>query len=164
MADPSFDPNLDPFEQFLVAHRDIEARVSDLVRAGDEVGDGAKSASALETMARVVAWFEGPGALHQADEEQTLFGQVRSNAAFAQMLGAFEFQHQMNDTTFAQLSAAVRSFAPNAAPKLRELAHMFAEMQRAHMIAEERVLFPAAECALSSEIRKTMRAEMAARR
>jgi len=154
----------DPFAQLLDAHRDIETRVTELERAADEVGDSAKSAAALEAIAKVLEWFEGPGALHQADEEQTLFGQVRPLPAFAQMLAAFEFQHQMNDTTFAQLRAALKGFSPGAAPKLRELAHMFAEMQRAHMIAEERVLFPLASKTLSPEALVSMHREMAARR
>jgi hemerythrin-like domain-containing protein len=164
VANQPTDLNQDPFAELLRAHQDIEAHVSELERAADEAGDGTKSAAALATIGEVIAFFEGPGAIHQADEEQTLFPRLRPLATFAQMLAAFDFQHQLTDTTLAQLRTAFRGFSPGAAPKLRQVARQFAEMQRAHMMAEERALFPLAAQALPPEVIVHMREEMAARR
>jgi hemerythrin-like domain-containing protein len=154
----------DPFAQLVAAHREIEARVAELERAADATTDGARRASALETIGEVLGYFDGPAALHHADEEHTLFPQLRPLDGFAQMIPAFDFQHQMNDTTYAELGAAFRAFAPGTPSRLRELAHRFAELQRAHIMAEERALFPLAARTLSADAIQQLAREMAARR
>jgi hemerythrin-like domain-containing protein len=146
----------DPFAQLVREHREIEARVTALERSAD--------AAALDAVAEILAYFDGPAALHNADEHDTLFPQLRPLEGFAQMLGAFEFQHQMNDTAYADLCAAFRAFAPHAPARLRAAAHRFAELQRAHITAEERALFPAAARALSAQAIQSMQHEMTARR
>jgi len=83
------------------------------------------------------------------------------------MLGAFDFQHQMNDAAFAELQRAFRalgSVGPGDSTKLRGVGHRFAELQRAHIMAEERALFPLAARTLSPEILVRVGDEMAARR
>ena len=149
------DPTQDVFAQLVRAHRDIEARVAELERASDD-----PSGSGLDAIARLLAYFDGPAALHHADEDQTLFPRLRPLDGFAQMLGAFDFQHQMNDAAYAELREAFRA-APS---KLRGVAHRFAELQRAHIMAEERALFPLAARSLSAEVLARMSDEMAARR
>lgn len=163
MADDLPDPIEDPFTQLVREHRDIEARVALLARAANETRDEARRATALQTIADVLGYFDGPAAIHHAHEEQTLFPQLRPLEAFAQMLAAFEFQHQLVDATYVELCAAFRAYTPGDPSKLRTLAHRFAEMQRAHMIAEERGLFPLAARTLSPETIRRIRDEMTAR-
>ena len=154
----------DVFAQFVRAHRDIEARVVLLERAADEICDGATRTSALATIADVLAYFEGPAAIHHADEQETLFPRLRPLEGSAQLLAAFEFQHQMNDATHGELRAALAAFVPGSASTLAQLALRFVEMQRAHIVAEERALFPFATAKLSPDVLMLIRDEMAARR
>ncbi|HUH00978.1 MAG TPA: hemerythrin domain-containing protein [Kofleriaceae bacterium] len=151
MSTAQSDSALDPFARLERAHREIEARVAELDRAADQISDEALRADALATIAGVLAYFEGPGAIHHADEEHTLFPVLRPLEGFAQMLGAFEFQHQMNDTAFAELQAAFAAYQPGGRSRLRELAHRFAELQRAHILAEDRVLLPQAARTLTRD-------------
>lgn len=154
----------DPFELLAAAHREIEARVAELERATEELGDEARRARALEVIAAVLDYFEGPAAVHHADEEETLFPHLRSLATFSQMLSAFDFQHQMNADGYAKLRAAFGAYQPGAESQLRQVAHHFAELQRAHILAEERSLFPQAARALSSAAIEQIARAMAARR
>jgi pyridoxamine 5'-phosphate oxidase len=151
-------PPPDPFTRLLRAHRDIQARAAELERVAADA-----SAEARAAVADLLAFFEGPAALHHADEEQTLLPRLRALEGFAQMVSAFDFQHKMNDDAFAELRAAFDGGADTAA-RLGPLAHRFAELQRAHLLAEERALFPQAERTLSSETIAEMGREMAARR
>jgi hemerythrin-like domain-containing protein len=154
---------LDPFTRLERTHREIEAQVAQLERAADQTNDQVLRTRALEAVAAVLAYFEGPGAIHHADEEHTLFPRLRPLEGFAQMLAAFDFQHQMNDTAFAELQAAFVAFQPGAPSRLCELAHRFAELQRAHIMAEERVLLPQAARALTRDEVRQIGEEMARR-
>lgn len=161
MADPK--SPLDPFARLERAHREIEARVAELERAADQTNQDALRTRALESLAASLAYFRGPGAIHHADEEHTLFPRLRPLEGFAQMLAAFDFQHQMNDTAFAELQAAFDAYQPGASSRLPELAHRFAELQRAHILAEERVLLPQAARALTRDEVRQIGDEMARR-
>lgn len=152
----------DPFAELLRAHRAIEARIGQLETAGRQLADEAQRAAALATVKDVLAFFEGPGALHHADEERSLFPLLRPLKRFDQMLDAFDAQHQMNDETHAQLRQAVAD--PSSIKALRSLLGRFVEMHRGHMFAEEQALFPKAAEALSPEAREQLATEMTARR
>jgi pyridoxamine 5'-phosphate oxidase len=158
------DSDEDPFAQLVRTHRDIEARVAELERAAAELPHEERRGAALEAIADVLSYFEGPGAIHHAHEEQTLFPLLRPLEAFGQMLAAFDMQHEMNDAAYAKLRAVLTDFAPAAAPQALSLARRFADLQRAHIIAEERALFPMAARMLSPAAIADMRRAMAARR
>lgn len=152
----------DPLAELVRAHRDIEVRVAQLETAGRQLQDEAHRAVALTTIKDVLAFFDGPGATHHADEEDSLFPRLRSLEAFSQMLGAFDVQHRMNDETQAELRRAVAEVGSIQA--LRSLVGRFVEMNRGHMFAEEQALFPKAAEALSAEALAEIAAEMTARR
>jgi len=152
----------DPLAELVRAHRDIEVRVAQLETAGRQLRDEAYRAVALSSIKDVLAFFDGPGATHHADEQDSLFPRLRPVDAFSQMLGAFDVQHQMNDETHAALRRAVADVGSTQA--LRSLVGRFVEMNRGHMFAEEQALFPKAAEALSGEALAEIAAEMTARR
>ena len=148
------------FANLLQVHARIEDRLKELERASAAVSTAGQSAAALETIHAVLDFFSSVGSRHQDDEELTLFSRLRSLPAFTQILSALEVQHRMNDDEYAKLSTCVRRFSPSNEGELRGLACRFAEMQRGHMIAEERALFPLAARTLSCEVIAEMEREM----
>ena len=76
------------------------------------------------------------------------------------MLDAFDFQHRMADAEQSALAARVRDFAPGAEAEIERMARRFAEVERAHMLAEERALFPLAEQSLPESVLAEMSAEL----
>ncbi|MBK9034756.1 MAG: hemerythrin domain-containing protein [Myxococcales bacterium] len=161
--DPSA-PVPDFFAQLLRDHHDLEACVVELGRAADQLDAVPGEAAALATLATALAYFDGPAARHQADEEQLLFPQLRSLPAFTQMIPAFECQHQLNDGTLAELRAALQPGAPARIGTVADLVRRFVEMQRAHILAEERALFPLAARTLAPAIVENLTRAQAARR
>ena len=142
------------------AHARIEERLQVLEGAADSLADPARAPAALEAMASVLDFFATFGVQHQEDEEKTLFPRLRPLPAFAKMLDAFDFQHRMADTEQSALAARVRDFAAGGESDLRSLAHRFVEVQRAHILAEERGLFPLAEKTLPRRVLAEMDLEL----
>lgn len=151
------------FEHLLHAHARIEERLQDLAQAADAVVDPARTSAALEAMTSALEFFATFGVQHNDDEEKTLFPRLKTLPAFAKMLDALDFQHTMADTERGTLAARVLAFAPGRERGLRELAHRFAEVQRAHMLAEERALFPLAEKSLPRRVLVALTEELRAR-
>jgi hypothetical protein len=155
----------DPFAALLAAHQLIEEQ---LVRLDDVSGTRTRSATVSDgeapTVVRdVLAFFAGPGARHQDQEERLVFSRLRLLPAFAVMLPAFQAQHQMIDAEHATLRAEVDGGAPGGMAKLRALAARLAEMHRGHLIAEEKVLFPLVAHELSADARAELAGELSAR-
>jgi hemerythrin-like domain-containing protein len=148
------------FGHLLGAHARIEERLVDLERAADTLTDPAGAPRALEAISGVLDFFSTFGVQHNDDEEKTLFPRLRPLPAFAEMLDAFDFQHRMAETEQSTLAASVRGFAPGRAGEIRALAHRFAEVQRSHMLAEERALFPLAEGSLPRSVLVAMSREV----
>jgi hemerythrin-like domain-containing protein len=148
------------FENLVHAHAQIEERLQELERAADGLTDPARVPAALEAMKGVLEFFATFGVDHNDDEEKTLFPRLKSVPGFAQMLEAFDFQHKMAETEQRALLARVQGFAPGKERGLRELAHRFAEVQRAHILAEERALFPLAEKNLPRRVLVEMSEEL----
>jgi hemerythrin-like domain-containing protein len=141
-------------------HARIEARLEALERAADAVSKSESDAAALGIVAGTLDFFSTEGAHHEAHEELTLFPRLRPLPAFKQILSALEFQHRMNADEEQKLSACVHRFAPGDGRELRRLALRFAEMQRAHAMAEERAMFPLAASSLSPQVIAEMGREM----
>ncbi len=66
----------------------------------------------------------------------------------------------MNETEERTFAAHVRGFAPGKENELRCQAHRFVEVQRAHMLAEERALFPLGEQSLPHDVLVAMSREL----
>jgi len=142
------------------AHARIEERLQELEGAADAVTEPARAPKALETMASVLEFFSTFGAQHTEDEEKTLFPRLQPLPDFKLMLAAFDFQHRMVETEQRALAARVQGFTPAGAAGLREQAHRFVEVHRAHILAEERGLFPLAEKHLPRRVLVAMTLEL----
>jgi hemerythrin-like domain-containing protein len=138
-------------------HREIEARVADLEQAASNLSGGAGHAAALATIADVAHYFASAAARHHAYEEEVLFPRLRQLDDFAQMVPALEFQHKMNDDAYAELRAAVEA---GDAKRIALVAPRFAEMHRAHIMAEERSLFAVAATKLSADVLEQLARDM----
>lgn len=138
----------DFFDHLMRAHAQIETRLREL-----EVTEPGAMASTLDGFATFAKQ-------HQDDEETILFPRLRALPAFTQMLAAFEFQHQMNETEHAALAASIRAFAPGKEAEIRRAALRFVEVQRAHMLAEETALFPLAKQTLAPDVLAAMSREL----
>jgi hemerythrin-like domain-containing protein len=145
-------PSPDFFATLLAFHARIEEQVRALEKASDLIVAGGERAAALATVAGVLDFFRTAGALHQADEEQSLFPRLRPLPAFRMIVSALETQHKMSDDAQRELAELVPRFTPADGETLRRFAYRFAEMQRGHLIAEERALFPLATKALAPDV------------
>jgi hemerythrin-like domain-containing protein len=148
------------FENLLFAHARIEEQLQDLERAAEAIVDPARAPEAVEAMTRVLAFFSGYAQLHQEDEDKTLFPRLRPLPAFARMLDAFDLQHRMAESEHRSFEARLRKYAPGAERALRGAAERFVELQRAHMAAEERALFPLAQQTLPRSVLVAMSEEL----
>lgn len=157
-------PAPDFFAQLLRDHRDLEGCLGELEAAAAALDALPSSTAARAALATALAYFDGPAARHHADEAELLFPELRPLPAFAQMVPAFDFQHQLNDGTLAELKAALGPAAPHRIGSLADLVHKFVEMQRAHLLAEERALFPLAARTLTPDVVERLTQAQAARR
>jgi hemerythrin-like domain-containing protein len=144
------------------AHALIEKRLQVLEQAANALEDPARAPKALEAMSGVLEFFDTFGVQHNEDEEKTLFPRLRPLPGFERMLDAFDFQHRMAETEQKALAARVQGFAPGGERALKELAHRFVEVQRSHILAEERGLFPLAEKSLPRRVLVEMTDELRA--
>ena len=158
-----FDPAAesgDFFTYLVNTHACIEERLKEMERATAKVNAAGPGDADIQAIAGVLDFFSGAGARHQDDEELTLFPRLRPHQAFAQILNALEVQHQMCNEAQRNLAGLVGQFSPGDGKRLDAFASRFAEMQRGHMIAEERALFPLAARTLSRTAIAEMTAEM----
>lgn len=152
---------------FFAALREDHARIETCLKSLDRVARAAnpvEGAPALAIVAETLQFFATEGARHEEHEERTLFPRLRGRAEFNQILSAFEFQHRMNATETRALAECAQRAASTDGRDLRRLAGRFADMQRGHMVAEERALFDLAAARLAPAEIAAMSAELHARR
>ena len=160
MSNAPLKPSTTFFARLLHAHVDMEARLKELERAADGLTREGEGNAALSEAAALVDQIAAVGKRHHDDEAHTLFPRLRPLPEFKQLLDAFDFQHQMNDTEEKARMARLRSDAPGSGLELRKLVYRYTEMHRAHMLSEERVLFTAAEQSLSRAILEELEGEL----
>lgn len=151
------------FVQLRRAHAHIEERLSELESAADALTESDDPKSGVARIAVVLAFFDDFGVRHHEDEEESLFPRLRDLPAFQEMMKAFEFQHRMAVREESEFAAHVRRYAPGAEAALRAQAQRFVEVQRSHMLAEEKALFPLAERTLGARELQQMASEVRAR-
>ena len=154
MDEPDF------FQRLLQEHALIEERLKQLDAAAAALARDERDPKALARVAETLAFFDGDGARHEADEEVTLFPRLRGLPEFRQIVSALEFQHRMTATEGRALAACVEGYAPGSGRELRRLAYRFAEMHRGHALAEERALFPLAAATLAPKVQLELSREM----
>ncbi|MGD0529654.1 MAG: hemerythrin domain-containing protein [Polyangiaceae bacterium] len=115
----------------------------------------------LEGLADIAAWFSGPSARHEADEEESLFPRLRGAAIDDELrvlLERLAEQHHVHARLEAELASA-RTVA-----EVASVAAKMDEAYRAHMDLEEQRLFPTARAILTESDFEAISTEMEARR
>jgi iron-sulfur cluster repair protein YtfE (RIC family) len=148
----------DPFEQLEASHRRLEERLAELGAAATAPAGGGREA-ALGTVEAVLDYFDRSVTRHEADEEQSLFPRLRAHPELAATLDMLEREHREHERLHADLREGYQDPC-----YLAELAGKLATAYRAHILEEERILFPAARRLLTEADLAAMAAEMEARR
>lgn len=148
----------DPFEQLERNHRRLEERLAELGRAAADAS-GPNRKEALAAMEDVLAFFDRSVRRHEADEEASLFPRLKEHAELAQTISELAREHQQQAALYAALDEGYQDPATAV-----ELAARLDAAYRAHILTEERVLFPAARKLLDPETLSTIASEMQARR
>ena len=144
-----------PLDQLARSHERLREQLAELVALGQAAE---LDRDALDDLA---AWFEGPGARHEADEEESLFPRLRRcdvDDTTRALLDRLAEEHRAHTQLHSRL-AGVRTTA--------DLVGVVAAMEdayREHLALEERDLFPVARAKLRPVDLEAISAEMDARR
>ena len=144
-----------PLDQLARSHERLREQLAELEALGQAPE---LDRDALDDL---VAWFEGPCARHEADEEESLFPRLRRadvDDNMRALLGRLAREHRAHTQLHSRL-AGVRTTAD-----LVGVAAAMADAYREHMALEERDLFPAARAKLGAVDLEAISAEMDARR
>jgi hemerythrin-like domain-containing protein len=109
----------------------------------------------------IVAWFEGPSARHEADEEESLFPRLRGAAIDEELRALIDRligEHRVHAGLRAELASA------RTVTAVASIAAKLEEAYRIHTDLEEGRLFPAARALLGADDCEGIGAEMEARR
>lgn len=148
----------DPFEQLESSHRRLEERLAELGAAATTPAGSGRDA-ALGVVEAVLDYFDRSVQRHEADEEKSLFPRLRAHPELTATLEMLECEHREHERLHADLREGYQD--PGY---LAELARKLATAYRAHILEEERVLFPAARRLLKEADLLAIAAEMEARR
>jgi hemerythrin-like domain-containing protein len=169
---PDFD---DPLGLLVRCHERIQSRLASLARAVDSMrSEGTHDvAEALDAVAAARAFFAGPGVIHTADEEGSLFPRLRRRAATCDewllaVLDELESQHRVAETVHAELDALVARLGERPAgdtlDALSGCAGALVTLYTPHIVLENETVFPAAARLLPREELLDVGKEMKARR
>jgi len=142
-------------DQLVRSHERLREQLAALVALGNAADVD------LDVLDGLVAWFEGPGARHEADEEESLFPRLRGAAlddGTRALLDRLADEHRVHTELHVEL-ASTRT--------VTGVARIAVKMERAyrtHLDLEERDLFPKARSLLGVPDFEAISAEMEARR
>lgn len=144
-----------PFEQLTRSHRRLEEALAALA-------DAARGERLDEATARDVADFLARQVKrHEADEEQSLFPRLATNADLAPILEQLRAEHAAHVALHERLD---RALAEADLLEIRRLAAALEDAYRTHIDVEEAVVFPAARRTLNEQDLAAIVDEMQARR
>lgn len=156
-------------------HKRILHFMQTLVTLAESVGAAPLTADDRDSLERSLRYFRKAAPWHNADEEESLFPQLRSHSGaqsehiFAR-LASLAADHRWAETQHFEidaigsrwLSAGVLHSSDHA--RLRTLVHSLWRFYVHHIEIEEKEVFPAARRILSAAERNTVGREMAERR
>ena len=156
-------------------HKRILHFMQTLVTLAESVGAPPLNAEDRNSLERSLVYFRTAGPRHNADEEESLFPQMRSHSdaqnerIFARLesLAAdhrwVEIQHSEIDAIGSRwLSSGILRSSDHS--RLRTLVHSLSRFYAHHIEIEEKEVFPAARRILSTAERDTVGRKMAERR
>ena len=157
-----------PIEHLMACHRRIEQRLDTLVEAAAHLaGSPADAAAAIE---RSFRFFETSGAMHTADEEESLFPRLRPllSASETAFVDSLECEHREAELVYQEVkkgaAAAVAEPAPPAIAAYKALAARLRDIYRRHIESEDKILTALAKRSLSPSQIEQIADEMKARR
>jgi hemerythrin-like domain-containing protein len=150
-----------PLEHLVACHGRIEERLATLERAGAYLES--RTAEALEAIQSCLQYFDTSGAIHTADEEESVFPRLRSRLSPAELaeIEMLEMQHRDAEQFYATLKQAA---AGTDAARYRAAAERFAAHYRAHIAFENRELIRLARRDLTPADLAAITREMKSRR
>lgn len=162
----------DPFGMLRACHRRLEARLDTLERVLEvyQQADEERYDQAAGALGMVIRHFLGAGKLHTEDEELSLFPRLTEDEALATLIDTLEADHAQIEAVWRRLLPTLEELSEGADPHPERVSSLadgvaaLCEAYRAHILREDREIFPLAEEALSSEARQALGQEMAARR
>jgi len=159
-----------PLEHLTACHRRIEQRLATLERVAAHLDRS--PGDALEAMAACFRFFDSNGALHTADEEQSVFPRLQPRLSGEEriFIATLEDQHREADRLYAELKA-IGGELQSGRPASRELqeryraaASRLAELYRSHMAAEDQTLIALGQRVLTAPELAEISREMKNRR
>jgi hemerythrin-like domain-containing protein len=141
----------DPFEMLLRCHRRLEETLAAL------------ATPTRQTLDEALHFFDRALARHEADEEQSLFLRLAAVPSLAPLLDRLTVQHRDGAALIDELRALVAAAKPSES-RLAQVIKALGEAYGAHILVEERELFPAARAVLDDAAIAAMSAEMESRR
>src|SRR3974390_758327 len=126
----------------MACHRRVEERLEMMGRAAAHLGD--QREAALDAFAAAFRFMDTSGALHTADEEESLFPRLMPllESGERDYLSGLEHDHPVAHGLYADLKAAVAQFAdePQAQARLSGLVERLARIYRRHIASENETL------------------------
>jgi hemerythrin-like domain-containing protein len=165
---PSENPStLDsPLDHLMACHRRIEERLATMERAAAHLDD--RREEALTAFENAFRFMESSGALHTADEEESLFPRLAELVQPGERgyLEGLEHDHAEAERIYAELKEAVAAARSGGVSRVtvEELAGKLAALYRRHIESEDRVLQAYAKEHLTPEHLAAIAAEMKKRR
>lgn len=159
-----------PVDHLLACHRRIEQRLDTLTAAADHLQNDRQRA--LDAILKSLHFLDSNGAMHTADEEESLFPRLRPKLTVDEVgfLDSLEHQHVQAEAIYAELQLLVgriseqRPVTADLAAEYRECATRLRTLYREHIESEDTILTPIARRTLSPGELAEVSAEMRRRR
>jgi hemerythrin-like domain-containing protein len=148
-----------PLDHLLACHRRIEERLETLERAAAHLED--QREEALGAFHSAFAFLDSSGALHTADEEESLFPRLMAalEPGERSYLAGLEHDHTEAHRIYAELKASL-----DRPSQARHLVERLCALYRAHIASEDTVLQEYALTHLTAEQLAEIAREMKGRR
>lgn len=168
----------DPLGQLTACHRKLEARLDALAAVARVLAAGVpaeRRQAVVEALGAAIAHFDGPGAWHLADEDDSLYPRLLAmDPAAADVLAALQPEHEAIEAGWDDLKpalAALRDAVAAGDPvpgawlhRLEAQLPGYAALYRRHHAFEETTVMPRVRAALDAEALAAIGQEMRARR
>ena len=156
-------------------HRRIERFLNAMLSVAVRIAGGPLDAEHRRVLEAALKYFREAAPKHSADEEEDLFPSLRENASPRVLtiiadVDRLEADHRTAEAWHYEVDAICRlwlsndQLSPKDAARLRELLESLTNFYRSHIAAEEQVVFPVAQAALSDSAKQAMGRRMAERR
>lgn len=155
-----------PFDQLERTHRRLEDHLEELAALADRAPF---EAADVDVLRDVADYFVRAVPRHEEDEEKSLFPRLAGHAELASVVARIAAEHRSHEELHGRLFRVIDALGRDvtdarASDELATVVRDLVASYRRHVTEEEKVLFPAADAALSDADRNAISEEMAARR